>query len=60
MKLNENDWFLFGYELLYRQGEIKMFTEERHNIILRELKIKGMISVNDLVKLLNHLLKSMI
>ena len=32
---------------------IKMFTEERHNIILRELKIKGMISVNDLVKLLN-------
>ena len=30
-----------------------MFTEERHNIILRELKIKGMISVNDLVKLLN-------
>ena len=30
-----------------------MFTEERHNIILQELKIKGMISVNDLVKLLN-------
>ena len=30
-----------------------MFTEERHNIILRELKIKGMIPVNDLVKLLN-------
>ncbi len=30
-----------------------MLTEERHNIILRELKIKGMISVNDLVKLLN-------
>ena len=30
-----------------------MFTEERHNIILQELKIKGIISVNDLVKLLN-------
>ena len=30
-----------------------MLTEERHNIILRELKIKGMISVNDLVTLLN-------
>jgi len=30
-----------------------MFTEERHNIILQELKIKGIVSVSDLVKLLN-------
>lgn len=30
-----------------------MFTEERYNIILQELKAKGIISVNDLVKMLN-------
>ena len=30
-----------------------MFTEERYNIILQELKVKGIISVTDLVKMLN-------
>ncbi len=30
-----------------------MFTEERFNIILQELKIKGIVSVTDLVKLLD-------
>lgn len=30
-----------------------MFTEERYNIILQELKTKGIISVTDLVKMLN-------
>ncbi len=30
-----------------------MFTEERFNIILRELKVKGIVSVTDLVKLLD-------
>lgn len=30
-----------------------MFTEERYNIILQELKTKGIISVNDLVKMLD-------
>ncbi|MFT8348434.1 DeoR/GlpR family DNA-binding transcription regulator [Clostridium saccharoperbutylacetonicum] len=30
-----------------------MFTEERYNIILQELKVKGIVSVTDLVKLLD-------
>lgn len=30
-----------------------MFTEERYSIILKELNLKGIISVNDLVKILN-------
>lgn len=30
-----------------------MFTEERFNIILQELKVKGIVSVTDLVKLLD-------
>ena len=30
-----------------------MFTEERHNIILQELKAKGIVSVTDLTKLLD-------
>lgn len=30
-----------------------MFTEERFNIILEELKIKGIVSVSDLVKILD-------
>lgn len=30
-----------------------MFTEERYNIILQELKVKGIISVTDLVKMLD-------
>lgn len=30
-----------------------MFTEQRYNIILEELKVKGIISVTDLVKILN-------
>ena len=38
-------------------GVVIMFTTERFNIILEELKKKGIVSVTDLVKMLLQLLE---